>query len=266
MPPYVESFESIAVQGYDWFIDDPDGGNSWTQSSTVGKTGTHSIMKNNYTGNYLGRDEFITPAYNMSYLSSPTMTFQLAFALKSNPPSGVHDGLRVLSSYDCGKFWSQRYTKSGLLLSTAGFVGNTAFVPNSNQWAQQSVLIAMVTGKPNVRFKFEYTYDVGNNIYIDDINIAGTVGAEEVLAEQLNLTVTPNPSELSPHISFTLNESQEVTVNVTDMLGRIVEKVEATQLEAGYHEYELTPGMKPGVYIVQLYLGNQLVTKKAVIQ
>jgi len=266
MPPVTESFESITLPGYDWFIEDPDGGNSWKMSTTVGKTGSHSIMKNNWTGSFTGRDEFITPAYNMSYLSGASMTFQLAVALKSNPASGVHDELRVLSSYDCGKFWSQRYSKSGLTISTAGFVGNVSFVPTASQWALQSVPLAVATGKPNVRFKFEYTYDVANNIYIDDINILGTVGMDEVQAEQLNLTVSPNPSELSPHVSFTLNESETVTVNVIDMLGRVVEKVEATQLEAGYHEYELTPGMKPGVYIVQLYLGEQLLTKKAVIQ
>jgi PKD repeat protein len=267
--PYSESFESITVPGNDWYINDKDGGNSWTRTGAAAKTGSYSMTKNNFQGNAIGVDEFITPAIDLKWVTGASATFELAFAYRTNTGT-VGDQLRVLSSNDCGKTWTPRYLKNGLTLSTAGIVG-TSFIPNASQWSQKTVPLTngQVSGQGNVRLKFEYTYDQGNNIYIDDININGTVGIDEAQTHSLNLSVSPNPakpSTVAPVVSFTLTNEQRISILVTDALGRVIDRVDEKTMEAGDHQYQLWADLKPGVYFIQLYLGESLITKKLVIQ
>jgi len=264
--PLTESFESISVPGSDWYVIDKHGGNSWTKTGAAAKTGSFSMTKNNFQGNAVGVDELMTPPMDLKWVTGASLTFQYAFALRTTT-GGVTDQLRLLSSNDCGKTWTPRYVKSGLTLSTAGIVGSS-FIPSASQWSMQTVSLAsgQVSGQGNVRLKFEYTYDKGNNLYLDDININGTVGINDGSSENLNLTISPNPSTSAPIVTFNLNNAQKITIETTDLLGRIVDQVKDKFMEAGEHQYQLIDIDKPGVYFVRMHLGENTVTEKVIIQ
>jgi hypothetical protein len=158
--------------------------------------------------------------------------------------------------------------KSGNALATAGLV-TTPFTPDPTHWSTQTVNISTVSynNKPNVMFKFEYTHDTGNNIFIDDINIAGTmVGFNDLNSESLNFNVYPNPVSASATIGFTLSHSGNVVIDVVDVLGRIVNTISSNILEPGEYQFELPAGLPNGVYSVRLLVDNEVHSQKVIIR
>ena len=137
----------------------------------------------------------------------------------------------------------------------------------TSQWATQSVSIASSSynNKPNVRFKFEYTHDTGNNIFIDDINIDGTVGIDEDLAETIGFSVYPNPVETVATIDFRLPESGQVYIDVQDVMGRTVNKITEMYLSPGDYRFEMPADLANGLYNVRIFVDGRSTSKKILI-
>jgi hypothetical protein len=119
--------------------------------------------------------------------------------------------------------------------------------------------------EPNVRFKFQYSQNTGNNIYIDDINVTGTstVGVQDVefLA---TVSVYPNPAKGPSNIDFNMAEAADMKIDVTDVTGRIVETVEQNKLAAGSHHYTFGTSLNPGIYFVKFTVGANEFTRKVI--
>ncbi|MBP9082912.1 MAG: PKD domain-containing protein [Bacteroidia bacterium] len=265
--PFVEDFENTGPipSGSDWMIENATG-NSWSLSTAAAVSGSNAMRLVNHSGNPNGTvDAFVTPGYNFSNIVNGGMTFQLAFAARS---SASTDQLKVYASSNCGQNWNIRYTKTGLTLSTAGIL-SAAFTPNGlSQWRLETVNLNSVSynNKPSVRFKFEYTQNTGNNIYIDDINVTGVsnVGIQDVefLA---TVAVFPNPSAGLTNINFSLAESAEMTIEVTDIAGRVVQTIENNKLQSGQHNYTFGESLNSGLYFVRFVADGNDLTQKVVI-
>lgn len=79
----------------------------------------------------------------------------------------------------------------------------------------------------------------------------------------------PNPASTSTQVQFALGKKADVTIEVTDMAGREVSKVQQSNLSAGEHSMELnTSLLVPGTYIYTVYtsegdgIASQLVITK----
>jgi PKD repeat protein len=260
--PYYESFETIAFPGTEWGIEN-EIGNTWEQSTLAAKTGITSVYINNYSGNPAGVDAFITPPFNFSWSSSHSLTFELAHAIRSTQST---DQLRVLVSTNCGQVWSIRYNRLGSALATAGLV-STPFFPSANQWATQTVNILSnsYNNKPNVKFKFEYTQSTGNNIFIDDILLDGTVGIDEALAESLDMNIYPNPVKTSATLNFKLDGTYAVYIDVLDVMGRVVNKIAEATFTAGEYQFELPYDLPNGLYNVRIFVDGKSISRKVMI-
>ena len=261
--PYQEGFESIIIPGSDWFISN-DAGNSWEQTTVAAHTGTKSMRINNYTGNPTGSvDGLVTTSFDLSNVTNTSMIFWRAFAYRSNTST---DALRIYASTNCGQLWSLRYNKTGTALGTAGLLSSN-FIPTAAQWDADTVNLSStsVSTKPNVRFKFEYTQSSGNNIYIDDINLNGTVGINEINGQQVNFNIYPNPAQSKSHVVFTLKEKNNVLLKIYDFTGRIVSSMEEKNLQAGEYQYDVDASLASGVYYVNLTVGDKSSVKKLVI-
>lgn len=261
--PYNEGFESVNFPGNEWAIQN-EGGNTWVVSAQAAKSGTKSAFLNNYSGNLANStDVFFTPTYDLTNVSAANLTFWLAFAARSNSST---DALKVYASTSCGQLWSIRYNKAGTTLSTAGLVTSN-FIPNGTQWRQETVNISSSSynNKPNVRFKFEYTQVNGNNIYIDDININGTVGLDDIMEQSLGFGVYPNPVGSVGNIEFRLENRGNVSIDVLDATGRVVNNVTASQLEAGEYQFELPADMASGIYSVRLVVDGYVTSRKVTV-
>lgn len=87
---------------------------------------------------------------------------------------------------------------------------------------------------------------------------------KDLLPQIASLNVYPNPvleGEAS-HLAFELQESAMVTINITDLTGKVLQQVVKTQLEIGYHQFNILEDLPRGTYIVQIKADNLAMSKK----
>lgn len=96
-----------------------------------------------------------------------------------------------------------------------------------------------------------------------------TVGMDELFAAKFNLSVYPNPFEDVANISYNLNEKQDVTISVYDMMGRMVSETKYAAQSAGNHKVTLDESKftaSSAMYMVRIQIGEDVVTKQLVSQ
>jgi PKD repeat protein len=260
---YQEGMENTTVFTNDWAIENAQG-NAWTNVTTAAATGTRSCRLDNTSSMAGQTDAFISPSINFSAMTSPVFSFKVAFAQRAGTEA---DRLRVYLSTDCGATWQLRYTKSGANLSTRAATTN-AFVPAANEWRTETVsLTSTQIAASNVRIKFEFESDGGNDIYIDDINIQGATGIVEAEDGISSFNVFPNPANDNTTVEFNLNEAQSMNVDIVDLNGKTVQSLHNGMLSAGLHRLPVsTAELSAGMYFVRLQNaeGNYLMRKMLV--
>jgi PKD repeat protein len=262
-PAFIESFEGSAMPA-GWQVHNSNSGsNTWVQTSTAAASGSKSMMITNASSYDGFVDELMGPSVNMSMITgTPTLTFKVAHAQKTSTSA---DKLQVYVSTTCGQSWTLRKTLTGSALSTAG-VQSAAFTPTSSQWAFQSVNLTGYSGNPNLYFMFRFTSNAGNNVFLDDINLIGNVGVDE-LSNTINFTVFPNPAEDNTVVYFDLIEKQEVTLEIYDLVGRKVSSMYQGKLNEGEHQFQVaSEDMSAGAYIVRLTAGTHSFSKKLIVK
>jgi hypothetical protein len=143
-------------------------------------------------------------------------------------------------------------------------------VPNASQFTTYTVSIGAVASNNKVMFKWTFTAgsSVGNNVYVDDINIfdASLTGISKI-ESSMDLNVYPNPSSGAVNIAFNLTEKQSIAVSVVDMLGRVVETVPAKEYFAGDNNITIAQSTyQAGVYFVNININGQNVSRKIVVE
>jgi hypothetical protein len=99
--------------------------------------------------------------------------------------------------------------------------------------------------------------------------------AERVIAKENNpispstqLKIYPNPVTSFTNISFSLPQCQKVSIQIFDMIGRLVKTLADAQMTAGTHQLvwnstdEKGRHVNSGVYLLKLSSGNYTETKK----
>lgn len=95
-----------------------------------------------------------------------------------------------------------------------------------------------------------------------DLLLTGINSATNPIA---GIGVYPNPFSNSINVALTLNKTQPVTINVTDMLGRVIESIDEGTLAAGNHQIALNGNnLAAGVYFVTVKTVDGEVSKKVV--
>jgi hypothetical protein len=85
-----------------------------------------------------------------------------------------------------------------------------------------------------------------------------------------NLSNYPNPFNSSTLISFDIQSSSQVKLEIFDSLGRLIDTVKFGRLSVGHHSYlwdiQIAKStIASGVYIISLEAGNRIETKRIVI-
>jgi PKD repeat protein len=258
--PYAEGFESMTLSNAGWTVENPNNNGTWNTTTVAAATGTSALRLVNQSGNGAGSiDAAITPTLNVSGVSGAQLNFKYAFAAKNNNDSSI---FRVYVSNNCGLTWILRLSKAGANLRTAPNT-NGAFAPNSTQWINQTVnlVTTLFSGQPSALVKFEFTNDLANNFYIDDINISSATSTNEVLAEQFGFNAFPNPSKDNMNIELQLNQSSRLRFDVLDMSGRLI-RSEETTAGAGVFRRELDGSELQGMYLLQVTINDQRFTRR----
>lgn len=266
----VENFENPSSYYWNWWTNNYDNNPEgyWSHTTAAGYNSTSSmIMSGN--GNYLGDlDDFITPPFDLGYVSGAALTFRCAAASKALTSTDLNDVLKVWSSNNCGQSWTLRSTIDGTELNNNNYYpGN--FVPaTASQWALHSVNIPSTAATNNVRFKFEYTTgNASNNIFIDDINITGVLGVKDNVMDEANVMIYPNPANQTATISYHLGKQADVKIELVDLLGKKVMDISNSNQAEGDYTIQLSKAeqqITSGIYFVKLSIGNSATTKKLI--
>lgn len=264
-----EGFENSTLPDTNWSVESSSGGSQWIQTSDAAYSGTYSAELPSANNTRMVVTSLTGPAIDISSVSNPELTFQLATQQQA---SNHIDRLQVLASLNCGQTWEELYSKNGAALATAG-VSNAPFIPSSqNDWRLESIDLSAISQSTAVIFKFVYTRDTisggTNNLYIDDINIQIGTGIKDDVAESLNLSIYPNPSKGDATVAFTLNEKSKINITIRDILGRIVETVVNTELQKGDNSFgfgKKNP-FEPGIYFVNFTQNENRITQKIIIE
>ena len=257
---YEENFENITDFNQYWTIKSNEG-KAWELTTKAAYTGDKSIYIYNYINSVSGTlDELISPSYDLSAIYSPRLIFKVAYAQKS---ASSADLLRIYYSYTCGENWSvMNIQNSAALNSAQGFV-NSSFEPaDQSQWKEVIIPISsFIASKKNVRFKFEFVAGLGNNIYMDDINISSITGIDEVnLSDRVK--VYPNPVSDILTIEFPSDQMELNHLILRDIAGRQV-LYENISGSAGSNVKIDVSGLNSGIYFLQMQTsGGQQVVKK----
>jgi hypothetical protein len=261
--PFTYGFQPTTFVPTNWSLFNPDGGETWQRSGTVGNGSTASAWVNNFDYNANGEiDDLILPALNFTGLGNPTLTFDVAYALYSQ--TGFSDTLRVLASSDCGATWTTVYNKFGQPLTTVTpYFQTPAFVPNSaSQWRNETVNLSAFAGQAGVILKFRNITNYENNLYIDNVNILSPVSINEGDLSQA-VSLSPNPGRDMFSVSVNLPNASDLSLEVYSSFGKRIYRTERAAFTQGRIELDLA-GHAAGVYYVRVNSGDAATVKKLI--
>lgn len=259
---YYDDFENGPISSQRWFVIN-DNNNGWQQSNLAFTSGLTSLRIANVTADTLSTYTLISPTYDFTQVSDPTLKFKYAYARRNNN-SG--DRLRISMSVNCGQTWNVIYNLTSSAMSTAP---NTSanFVPLPTQWQEASVTIpSTFKNKPNVRIRFDFVNGRGNNFYMDDLNIPGVASSQEEFNAQNFLTVMPNPNNGSFQVSLEVENGVNAPLRLIDMAGKTVASKNLV-LPAGQSVHNLQfDNLSKGIYWLSIQTEKGLLNEKIVIQ
>jgi hypothetical protein len=255
---FTEGFESPTDFNTDWTIVNTDHDlTTWELVNSTSFTGAYCAAVLNFDKKAPLVEELISPAYDLSTVKNPTLSFQVHFA---NRITANYDKLVVFITNNYGKTWQQIYSRvASSNLNT--IVGNytSSYIPPfgpNEEWRQENINIFNSYASGTVRFKFVFTSGGGNNIFIDDINIDGisTVGLDENKNTNSVISVYPNPAKETVQVKFNQKNSSSTTIEIRDILGKVVLIKEKIKSEEAIKVSDL----KDGVYFLQVLQNGKI--------
>jgi hypothetical protein len=269
---YQESFEGTGLPA-NWTVINQTGGTTWQQNTGSAATGTKSYFIQNAINPNGAIDILETPSYDFAANPGATFTFKYAYAQQT---AAWADQFVVQATSNCGGSWTNLYSpSSSVMASGSGGVTSTPFYPTSSQFKMYTIttnpLFNPFKTQSNVRFRFYFREDpasgFGNNIFLDDINFNGTLGVNE-LTQSIGFVVYPNPTSGAATMEFTLSDNADISYNVVDVIGRVVEEQKPFNAGAGNHSITINPSQKliSGIYFVNFEMNGQKMSRKLIIE
>lgn len=271
--PYSEPFESDPNYYFFWQPVNYDmGSGTWQLCENRGYYSSQSVRMEGFFNFANDVDDLITPAYNLTGLTgTTTLTFRLAGATRATVLADMNDQLRVYRSIDCGASWLalSSGTFTGAALSNNGYHPEYYLPAGNSDWVLKTINLPSAALTSKVRFKFEYTsgYE-SNNIYLDDININGTVGIDEGSSDANSLSIYPNPTNQACTVFYHLGSKADTKFELVDLLGKKIKEIGYAGQPEGDYTINLSKeelGLNNGIYFIRLTVNDNTVTKKLII-
>lgn len=269
-----EDFDDANYFAQNWVPLNPArNASEWKVIDTLGYFDNSCVMLENYGDeNAFDTDELISPSVDLSQTAGTErfLHFRYASAVTSRNSEEFTDQLRISYSTNCGQTWRPIDTIIGAELATAGYVWQPFKPKSSEEWRTYGIELPQGAYASNTRFKFTLRAGAaGNNVYIDKINIGTSIpsGVEEAAALDANtISLFPNPTANNVTLNYTLAQSGDLNINVTDMTGRNVISVKRPSQLKGEASVNLqTANLSAGIYFVSLEINGEYLTKKLVV-
>ncbi|HRG38123.1 MAG TPA: M43 family zinc metalloprotease [Bacteroidia bacterium] len=267
-----EGFEDTTSLKEKWhFVDFGSDNNTWQIANNAGSSGKNSIRMKGFQNTPLDVDALVTPFYNMYMLKDVTLSFKYTAGSRASSSSDMNDQLTVYYSVNCGSTWFAGLTLKGAELTASGGYQLNYYIPTlASQWQSKSIKIPIINPVNNkIVFKFEYkTGSKSNNVYIDDINLTGTVGIDENEISASTALIYPNPTSDLTKVNYHLSQPAVATLELTDILGKQLTRIDQGNQGEGDYSIELSKerlNLKNGIYFLKLTVGKAAFTYKLVI-
>lgn len=270
---YDESFEGAGLP-INWSTaTTPSSSAGWQQANGVALDQSNSYYING--GTTTSNQESILQMPIIDLQNNPGCNFSFAYSYARKSASHA-DFFRLQMSKDCGGSWSDVVQKNAAAMANeTGGILATAWVPsNDDDWAVVHVtddyaLWNNFTNSPSVLIRFvfeEAPAGQGNNFYLDAIHFTTVVGINE-LTKSIRLNMYPNPTTGETNLTFNLNESALMTMNVVDILGKEVIATTNHQMNAGEQTLSVNKDNKltKGIYFVNLSMNGAKMSRKLII-
>lgn len=89
---------------------------------------------------------------------------------------------------------------------------------------------------------------------------------EEVVFEQRDFLLYPNPSKHHTYLNFNLSEATKVNVSLTNLLGEQVKQLISDDFSSGAHSIRIdVSNLLPGSYLISTVINDRISTKKLIV-
>lgn len=261
--PYLQDMEdpnSFAVEIYNR----GDNKSQWLRTTNAGYNSTSSAYMKFYNVSDGRANAILLPTINLVGTTNPVLSYDYAYAQRSGSSL---DRLTVAISRNCGLSFITLSNVSGAALATSA-ITSAEFVPTAaSQWKRVETPLSSYTTEDNAQIRFLATNNgPGNNIYLDNISISVATGVENLILNNLNLKVAPNPFNSNAKVMFNLLFNARVNADLYDVLGRKVANVFDGNLNAGTQELtinsEHTANLESGIYLLRLNVNGVIKTER----
>lgn len=212
--------------------------------------------------NDMDYDELITPNFDLSQMLNAQISFWYSYSANTNNLDTLTERLEVYSSNNCGATWQVR----GWITAPQLLTNGTLTSGGPGNWVQRSFNIPSAMLTPNTRFRFRFiSSHFSNHLFIDDINISGSVGIEDMTADN-PLNVFPNPSNDQFTVQAYGMDRVATTLIITDLRGaEVYRTVQAPVGGLGITISAAELGMAEGLYLLRASNEYGTSTQKLVV-
>jgi hypothetical protein len=261
LPPLTQGFEATTFPPTGgWLVYNPGNDYTWQRDNSANGFGlsTAAVVIPFYAISS-GYDEMFLPPVDLTALTSPKLLFSHAHCRYASES----DKLEIMVSKNCGATWTTLYNKAGAALATAP-VSTTGFVPTAAQWKHDTVNLATMAGEAQVLIKFKGTSAYGNNLWVDDINLANFAASiSENTANGNSMAIYPNPFSGSTTIDLNLSTNASVVISMFNVLGELVYTSNQGSMSAGNHNISLDgTSLQAGIYYINANVDGYTLTQK----
>ena len=262
--PFSDSFEDNPLatdsQWYESVVSDDS---FWVENQLAASDGNHSLLVDNWEVNRLTVNELYGPAINLSGASQMKLAFKYAYAASDMAATGSK--LQIQVSRNCETSWSTRLSLTGAGLETAA-PQTTPFLPIETQWKQEVVNVPSTYLEDGFRFRFVFTSNGNNRLFLDDINIDLTASIEDSWLAASDISIYPNPTSELLNVNFTLSEPSDIEFSIVDVIGKVLISAPNKSFASGINTYQFDlKVLESGVYFLRLESGRNQSTKRFII-
>ena len=274
--PFSDSFESPELSE-DWFmVDVSNDGDGWELTTVAAYTGDQSLRIHNWSNNIeFNQDLLITSSMDMSQASEIQVSYKWAYCFKgtNEDEDDTDDRLKIYASSDCGETWSLRRMHRGFTDLPSAPPHPFVFTPSGpEEWNSYTLSIPYEQFfTENFRLKFEFESRLGNNIFLDDINIEVLSPADVIEREAtsgIELSVYPNPATNLASLEFATNRPYDrMTLEIVDLTGRLIWTGFSGALPLGSQRFELPVSrFAQGTYMVVLTADGRQFSERLLVK
>ncbi len=268
--PVTQPFTAATFPPTNWNLVNANAGPTWSRLGTTGAYGSNTgaakydFYNNGATGD---ADDLYLPPTDLTAVSSPVLSFDVAYAFYTAVPNNENDQLEVKVSTNCGQTWTTVFNQAGTALATSASPVTSAFVPSAAQWKTVTVAVPTLANSPTALVKFVATSDYGNNMYVDNINLAqaNPTSIKTNATSNVSFDVYPNPTKGETTLNISAVTAGNANVVVVNTLGQVVYSKQI-ELTVGINTLQLDANnFANGLYTVSVESTNGSMVKKLTV-